>query len=90
MNKAELVQCVAHDAGLSTKEAQNVVDAFTDAIKAALGKKDRVSLVGFGTWEVRKRAARGGVNPKTGAKLQIPEHNVPRFTPGKELKEVCD
>ena len=89
MNKSELVQHVAKVAGISAKEAANVVDAFTKAIKTALKKKDRVSLVGFGTWEVRKRKARAGVNPKTGAKIHIPAHNVPKFNPGKELKEVC-
>lgn len=90
MNKAELVQAVAEEAGLSSKEATSAVDAFTAAIKRALGKRDRVSLVGFGTWEIKQRAARNGVNPKTGEKITIPAHEVTRFSPGKDLKSSCE
>ncbi|MBI4871751.1 MAG: HU family DNA-binding protein [Candidatus Riflebacteria bacterium] len=88
MNKAELVQRVAKEAGIGAKEAATAVEAFTTAIKEALKAKERVSLVGFGTWEVKTRAARNGVNPKTGQKIQIPAQTVPRFSPGKELREL--
>jgi DNA-binding protein HU-beta len=88
MNKAELTQIIAQEAGLTLKDAGAAIDAFVDAVKASLKKGDKVQLAGFGTWEVKKRAARNGVNPKTGQKIKIKAHKVPKFTPGKNLKEV--
>ena len=88
MNKAELTQLIASEAGLTLKDAGAAIDAFVDAVKASLKKGDKVQLAGFGTWEVKKRAARNGVNPKTGQKIKIKAHKVPKFTPGKNLKEV--
>lgn len=88
MNKAELTQAIAQRAGLTLKDAGSAIDAFVGAIKDALKKGEKVQLAGFGTWEVKKRAARNGVNPKTGAKIRIKAHKVPKFTAGKNLKEV--
>lgn len=87
MNKQELVASVADKAGLTKKDAEKCVNALVDAIKEALNKGDKVSLVGFGTFEVRERAARSGRNPQTGAAIKIPAGKVPAFRPGKELKE---
>ncbi len=87
MNKAELVQAVAAQTGITLKEAGAVVDAFMDTVKRSLKKGVRVSLVGFGSWEVRKRAARNGVNPRTGKKIKIPARKVVKFNPGKELRD---
>lgn len=87
MNKAELVEEVAGRVGLTKKEADNVVDAITSAIADSLVRNERVTLVGLGTFEVRKRRARTSVNPQTGERLDIPAKNVVRFRAGKELKE---
>jgi DNA-binding protein HU-beta len=90
MNKSELVQVVAKESGLTHKEATEAIDSLTDAIKKSLKKGDRVSLVGFGSWEVKKRAQRNGVNPQTGAKIKIPARKVPKFNPGKELRDIVN
>ena len=87
MNKAELVEEVAGKIGLTKKETNNVVDAITSAISDSLARNERVTLVGFGTFEVRQRKARKGVNPQTRERLDIPAKNVVRFRAGKELKE---
>ncbi|MFZ5817505.1 MAG: HU family DNA-binding protein [Bacillota bacterium] len=87
MNKQELVASVAEKAGLTKKDAEKALNAVVDSIKDALNKGDKVSLVGFGTFEVRDRAARSGRNPQTGAPIKIPAGKVPAFRPGKELKE---
>ena len=90
MNKAELIQTVAREAGLTHKESASAIDALTEAIKKSLKKGDRVSLVGFGSWEVKKRASRNGVNPQTGNKIKIPARKVPKFNPGKELRDIVN
>jgi len=90
MNKSELVTVVAKESGLTHKEATEAIDSLTDAIKKSLKKGDRVSLVGFGSWEVKKRAQRNGVNPQTGAKIKIPARKVPKFNPGKELRDIVN
>ncbi len=87
MNKADLVEKVA-SAVCTKKEAAAAVDAVFDAITEALKKGEDVRLVGFGTFSVRRRAARKGRNPRTGATLNIPAKNVPVFRPGKGLKDA--
>ena len=90
MNKQELIAAVAKDSGLTHREATHAIDALTEAIKKSLKKGERVSLVGFGSWEVRKRAPRNGVNPQNGAKIKIAARRVPKFNPGKELKALVN
>ena len=87
MNKAELVEEVSGEVGLSNRETQKVIDAIIGTIGDALGAGEKVTLVGFGTFSVRQRMARAGRNPQTGATLQIPAKKVARFLPGKSLRE---
>ncbi|HYF80914.1 MAG TPA: HU family DNA-binding protein [Symbiobacteriaceae bacterium] len=87
MNKQELVASVAEKADLTKKDAEKAINAVIESIKGALNQGDKVSLVGFGTFEVRTRAARSGRNPQTGDTIKIPAGKVPAFRPGKELKE---
>jgi DNA-binding protein HU-beta len=86
MTKQDLVSEVAK-VGMTKKSAAAAVDAMINAIKGSLAKGDKVNLVGFGSFSVRKRAARDGRNPRTGKKLKIVAKNVPVFKPGKDLKE---
>ena len=88
MNKAELITAVAEKAELSKKDTEAVVNATVEVITKALKKGDKVQLVGFGSFETRKRAARIGRNPKTKEEIQIPATKVPAFKPGKALKDV--
>ena len=88
MNKADLTQYISKHANLTYRDANHVIDVMTDAIKKALKKGQRVSLVGFGSWEVRKRAARKGINPQTGQPIRIPARKYPKFNPGKALKDL--
>ena len=88
MNKADLVEQIAKETGITKNAADAVIDALTEAIKKSLKKGKRVSLVGFGSWEVKRRKARKGVNPQTGAKITIPASKYPKFNPGKELKSM--
>ena len=88
MNKAELINSVAAAADVSKKEAEAVVSATFDAITAALKDGDKVQLVGFGSFEVKKRAARVGRNPKTGEEIPISEARLPVFKAGKALKDA--
>ena len=87
MNKAELVEEVAGKVGLTKKETNNVVDAITSAITDSLARNERVTLVGFGTFQVMERKARKGVNPQTRETIQIPAKKVPKFVPEKGLRE---
>ncbi len=87
LNKAELVTDVAERAGMTKKDAEKAVNAVVESIEMALTQGDRVSLVGFGTFEVRQRAARVGRNPRTGATLEISGSKVPAFKAGKALKD---
>lgn len=87
MNKMELVAKVAEAAEVTKKDAEKAVSATFAAIEEALAAGDKVQLVGFGTFEVRDRAARIGRNPKTGDEIKIPATKVPAFKPGKALKE---
>ena len=86
MNKADLIQVIAKEVGITNKEANAAIDSMIETIKKALKKGDHVSLVGFGSWEVKKRAKRNGVNPQTGQKITIPARKVVKFNPGKDLK----
>ena len=87
MNKAELVEAVAKSLGGSSRaEAERAVTAVIDGIKAGIRKSKTVQLVGFGTFRVAERAARLGVNPKTGAKIKIKKSKTVKFAVGKELK----
>lgn len=88
MNKSDLVNAVAKQANLTKKAANDAVEATFAAIQEALARKEKVTLVGFGTFEVRNRKERQGVNPSTGEKITIPATSVPAFKPGKTLKEV--
>ena len=91
MNKTELVAAIADQAGLTKKDAEKAVNAFTEVVKKELKKKDgKVQLVGFGTFDVTKRAAREGRNPQTGAKMKIKASKAPRFKAGKALKDAVN
>ena len=86
MNKTELIQAVAASAGVTKKVATDVVNATFDSIKAELAKKEKVQLIGFGTFEAKKRGARQGINPRTGEKDKIAASYAPTFKAGKALK----
>ncbi len=88
MNKAELIQAVAAKGGFSKKEAEAALAAVIDAVTDALKAGDKVSLVGFGTFAVKARAARTGKNPQNGATIEIPACKVPTFAAGKALKDA--
>ncbi len=87
-NKAELVSEVAAKTDLTKKEVAAAVDAIFSSIQEDLAKGEKVQLIGFGTFEVRHRAARKGRNPQTGAEIEIPTSKVPAFKPGKALKDA--
>ena len=86
MNKAELVEEVSGEVGLSKRETQKVVDAIIGTIGDTLAAGGKTTLVGFGTFGVRQKKARKGRNPQTGETIQIPAKKVARFVPGKDLK----
>ncbi|MDF7638876.1 HU family DNA-binding protein [Lactobacillus sp. ESL0791] len=86
-NKAELVSEVAAKTKLTKKDVAEVIEATLGSIQDSLAKGEKIQLIGFGTFEVRQRAARKGRNPQTGAEIQIPASKVPAFKPGKALKE---
>ena len=90
MNKTELVEAIAKETGLTTAASEKAVKAFTDVVTKELKKKGKVQLVGFGTFETSKRAARTGKNPQTGAALKIPAATVPKFKAGKALKDAVN
>ncbi len=90
MNKTELIDFISLDADIPKAVAARAVESTIEAIKATLGKGDSVSLVGFGTFAVGKRAARTGRNPRTGASIKIKAAKVPKFRPGKALKDALN
>ncbi|MEE4163665.1 MAG: HU family DNA-binding protein [Woeseiaceae bacterium] len=90
MNKGELIEAVADAAGLSRADATKAVDATIDSITSTLASGGSVSLVGFGTFSVKARAARAGRNPRTGETIQIAASNVPGFKAGKALKDAVN
>ncbi|TKJ40171.1 DNA-binding protein [Candidatus Aerophobetes bacterium Ae_b3b] len=87
MNKAELVEQVANQTGLTRKASREAVDAIVSAITDSLVREEKVTLVGFGTFQVMERKARKGRNPQTGQTIQIPAKKVPKFKPGQGLRE---
>jgi DNA-binding protein HU-beta len=88
MNKTDLVNAVAEKSELSKKDSAKVVDAVFETIEKALASGDSVSLIGFGNFEVRERAARKGRNPQTGEEIEIAASKTPAFKPGKGLKDA--
>ncbi|MDQ2068948.1 HU family DNA-binding protein [Natronospira bacteriovora] len=90
MNKQELIEAVAASADLSKADATRAVDSMVDTVTQALKKGDQVTLVGFGTFSVKERAARTGRNPQTGATIQIAASKVPGFKAGKALKDAVN
>ena len=90
MNKTELVDAIVNDAKVTKKEAGAVVNAFTANVTKALKKGDKVTLIGFGTFEVGKRSARTGRNPQTGETIKIKAAKTPKFKAGKALKDAVN
>ena len=88
MNKAELINAVAEKAGLSKKDTETALNAVIDVITEALSKDEKVQLVGFGSFEVKSRAARIGRNPRTKEQIDIPASKIPVFKAGKALKDT--
>ena len=87
MNKAELIAQIATDAGITKTQANDALNAFTDGVVSTLKKGDTVTLVGFGTFSVSKRAARNGRNPQTGETIKIKAAKVAKFKAGKDFKD---
>ncbi len=90
MNKTELVAAMADQAGLSKKDAEKALKAFTDVVADELKKDGKVQLVGFGTFEVSQRAAREGRNPQSGEVMKIAASKAPKFQAGKALKDMIN
>ena len=90
MNKAELIDAVAESADISKAAATRAVDTMLDSVTGALKSGDQVTLVGFGTFSVKDRAARTGRNPRTGDPIEIPAAKVPSFKAGKALKDAVN
>ena len=90
MNKQELIDAIAQHAELSKADAKRALDAFIEIVKTQLKKGGDVRLIGFGTFSVRKRKARQGVNPQTKEPIKIRARKVPHFTPGAELRAIVD
>ncbi|MGK3722393.1 HU family DNA-binding protein (plasmid) [Priestia megaterium] len=88
MNKIELISAVATKADLTQKDATKAVNVVFETIAAELAKEEKIQLIGFGTFEVRERAARTGRNPQTGETMQIPASKIASFKAGKELKQA--
>ena len=90
MNKSELIAAIAAKTGATKKDAEATLNAFIDVVTESLVKGDKVQLVGFGSFEVRKRAARKGRNPQTKEEIKIPASKAPVFKAGKALKELVN
>ena len=90
MNKAELIAKIAEESKLTKKAAETALDAFMTTVEGALKNGEKVQLVGFGTFEVRQRAARKGRNPQTKAEIKIPASKAPVFKAGKGLKDIIN
>ena len=90
MNKTELVAAMAEQTNLSKKDAEAALKAFIDVVSEELKKGEKIQLVGFGTFTAKKRAARTGRNPQTGAEVKIPSRVVPGFKAGNKLKETLN
>ncbi|MCG3188895.1 MAG: DNA-binding protein HU-beta [Burkholderiaceae bacterium] len=90
MNKSELIEHIAKQADISKAAATRALEALIGGVKSTLKKSGNVSIVGFGTFAVSKRAARSGRNPRTGAAIKIKAARVPKFRPGKALKDAVN
>ena len=90
MNKTELVAAMAKETQLAKKDVEAVLKSFIDVVSEELKKGEKVQLVGFGTFEVSKRAAREGINPQTGETMQISASKAPKFKAGKALKDLIN
>ena len=90
MNKTELIEAMSKQTGLSKKDADAAVKAFTEVVTKELKKGEKVTLIGFGTFEVAKRAARTGKNPQTGESIKIKACKAPKFKAGKALKDAVN
>lgn len=90
MNKAQLVEAVSGKTGITKKKAGNVMDAVIKTITGTLSQGEKVTLLGFGTFQVRQREARKGINPQTKEALTIPAKKVPKFKAGKELRKAVE
>jgi DNA-binding protein HU-beta len=90
MNKTELASKINQYAGLTQKDAVKFIDSFIAVVKKEVAKGEKVQLIGFGTFEAKKRSARSGVNPQSGEKIEIPASTVPKFSPGKALKDAVN
>jgi len=88
MTKQKLIETLARESRLSKREVETVLTRLTNIVGQTIKKGEKVSITGFGTFDLGKRAARRGVNPQTGAEIHIPEMPMPRFRAGKRLKEV--
>ena len=89
MNKADLVSMIAAKSNLTKKDSESALNAFVETVQSALKKGEKIQLVGFGTFEVRSRAARSGINPRTKETIKIPASKAPVFKAGKALKDSC-
>ena len=90
MNKAELVSMIAAKSNLTKKDSEMALNAFVETVQGALKKGEKIQLVGFGTFEVRQRSARNGVNPRTKQSIKIPASKAPVFKAGKALKDAIN
>lgn len=90
MNKTELVAAIAEETELSKKDSEKALKAFIDVVTEELKKGEKIQLVGFGTFETAKRAARTGKNPQTGKAIEIPACKAPKFKAGKALKDIVN
>ncbi len=90
MNKAELITAMAENSGLTKKVAEQALKSFQDVVAEQLSTGNKIQLVGFGTFETSKRTARTGRNPQSGKTMQIPASTVPKFKPGKALKDTVN
>ncbi len=88
MTKSELVEAIANESGLSKADSDRALNAFTETVKKSLKKGNPVALVGFGTFDISKRKARTGRNPQTGEAIKIAAATLPKFKPGKGLKDA--
>jgi DNA-binding protein HU-beta len=89
MNKADLVSMIAAKSNLTKKDSESALNAFIESVQGGLKKGEKIQLVGFGTFEVRKRNARNGINPRTKQEIKIPATKAPVFKAGKALKDSC-
>jgi DNA-binding protein HU-beta len=88
MTKQQLIETLAKETSMSKRQVETFLVKLTDVVARTIKEKQKVSITGFGTFDLGKRAARRGVNPQTGAEIQIPEMPMPRFRAGKRLKEI--